>query len=404
VSLQPVSITFDQLHEIGEYANYARGGRKAAEGMSWLLGFIKAQGERNFGKIYVRFPEPVSLRASLGAPGGETTTDEDARRLALQKTAFEVAWRINGATPVTSVALVTTVLLGTKGMALTTSQVHTALEGVFAYLDARHVPVVDSVAGLRDLSGVEATLLTLAGPGGVVTRVEGARDTVWRIETKNQLAATFYRNSIIHVFLISALCEIAMVLAAHEPADSDRVEAFWAHVHNLRDLLKFEFYFKDRAEFRAHVEQEVSRSGGDWEQMLRTDPVDIAGLLAQRAPLTASFMLRPFIEAYLIIADVVTRIDGEVDRPAAVKEGLALGEQFLAQKRIDSAEPVSALLFETGLKVMDNRGLLAPAPDRTERVEDFEQKLEQVLRAILEIERLTFDLFIADRRVRRGGR
>jgi hypothetical protein len=53
---------------------------------------------------------------------------------------------------------------------------------------------------------------------------------------------------------------------------------------------------------------------------------------------------------------------------------------------------------------MDNRGLLAPAPDRTERVEDFEQKLEQVLRAILEIERLTFDLFIADRRVRRGGR
>jgi glycerol-3-phosphate O-acyltransferase len=101
---------------------------------------------------------------------------------------------------------------------------------------------------------------------------------------------------------------------------------------------------------------------------------------------------------------VVTRIDGEVDRPAAVKEGLALGEQFLAQKRIDSAEPVSALLFETGLKVMDNRGLLAPAPDRTERVEDFEQKLEQVLRAILEIERLTFDLFIADRRVRRGGR
>jgi hypothetical protein len=30
--------------------------------------------------------------------------------------------------------------------------------------------------------------------------------------------------------------------------------------------------------------------------------------------------------------------------------------------------------------------------------------LEQVLRAILEIERLTFDLFIADRRVRRGGR
>ena len=397
ISLQPVSITFDQLHEIGEYANYARGGRKSAEGMSWLLGFIKAQGERNFGKIYVRFPEPVSMRAALGAPGGATTTDADARRLALQKTAFEVAWRINEATPVTSVALVTSVLLGTRGMALTTSQVHTAVSTAVSYMDRRGVPVVGSGRGLKDIAGVESTLKALAVPGGIVTRVDGARDTVWRIGTDKQLEATFYRNSIIHVFLVSALCEMAIVMAAQAPP-AERIERFWADVQQLRDLLKFEFYFTERREFLEQVRTEADRAGKDWEERLTSDPVDLRALLMRRAPLTASFLLRPFIEAYLIVADVVSRTEGPIDRPAVVKEALALGEQYLAQRRIDSAEPVSALLFETGLKMMDNRGLLVEAPDRAERVGGLVDQLERVQSAIITIERLTFDLFIADRR------
>ena len=100
ILLQPVSISFDQLHETAEYAAYARGGEKTPEGLSWLYNFIKAQGERNYGKIYVRFPEAVSMREYLGEPHGPMTTDDAAKRLALQKMAFEVAWRILRATPV----------------------------------------------------------------------------------------------------------------------------------------------------------------------------------------------------------------------------------------------------------------------------------------------------------------
>ncbi len=73
ILLQPVSISFDQLHETAEYAAYARGGEKTPEGLSWLYNFIKAQGERNYGKIYVRFPEAVSMREYLGEPHGPMT-------------------------------------------------------------------------------------------------------------------------------------------------------------------------------------------------------------------------------------------------------------------------------------------------------------------------------------------
>ena len=106
ILLQPVSISFDQLHETAEYAAYARGGEKTPEGVSWLYNFIKAQGERNYGKIYVRFPEAVSMREYLGEPGGPIADDEAAKRLAMQKMAIEVSWRILRATPVNATGLV----------------------------------------------------------------------------------------------------------------------------------------------------------------------------------------------------------------------------------------------------------------------------------------------------------
>ena len=69
ILLQPVSISFDQLHETREYAAYARGGEKTPEGLSWLYNFIKAQGERNFGKIYVTLPRRGVHAPVPGRPG-----------------------------------------------------------------------------------------------------------------------------------------------------------------------------------------------------------------------------------------------------------------------------------------------------------------------------------------------
>ena len=82
---------------------------------------------------------------------------------------------------------------------------------------------------------------------------------------------------------------------------------------------------------------------------------------------------------------------------------MALGEQYLAQRRIESAEPVSALLFETGLRLADNQKLLDPTPDHDERVAAFVDELEQVQTAIVQIERLTFDIFQVIRREARSA-
>ncbi|MCW2562341.1 MAG: glycerol-3-phosphate O-acyltransferase, partial [Mycobacterium sp.] len=162
ILLQPVSISFDQLHETAEYAAYARGGEKTPEGLSWLYNFIKAQGERNYGKIYVRFPEAVSMREYLGEPHGPLRTDDAAKRLAMQKMAFEVAWRILRVTPVNASALVSALLLTTRGVALTLDQLHHTLQDSLDYLERKQTPMTNSALRLRTADGVRAALDALS--------------------------------------------------------------------------------------------------------------------------------------------------------------------------------------------------------------------------------------------------
>jgi glycerol-3-phosphate O-acyltransferase len=397
IMLLPVSITFDQLHEIAEYAEYARGGTKKPEGFSWLYGFIKAQGARHYGKVYVRFGEPVALSSFLGPASGPVALDPAAQRLALQKCAFEVAWRINQGMPVTATALVTTVLLAMQGAALTFSQIRLGLADGMDYLESRSVPRTASARALSGAGPVRATLDALR-QGGVVTFVDGGREPVWLIGPDQQLAATFYRNSLVHFLLDTALCELA-VLRAHD-ADGDPVEAFWAEIARLRDMLKFEFYFKERDEHRRQVRAEMNRHDPAWEERLRSGPVSADALLAEMRPLVSHVIVRPFVEAYRIVADVLANDETPADAPASdaevTRRALGLGRQYVAQRRLRSSESVSVLLFQTALQLARNRGLFEPGEDLPARRAAFLAELRDLIRRLDQIEHLAIRRYIKD--------
>ena len=404
IVLLPVSITFDQLHEISEYADYAKGGTKKPEGFGWLYGFIKAQGARHYGKVYVRFDEPLLLSSCLGPVGGEVARDPAARRLALQKTAFEVAWRINQGMPVTATALVTTVLLAMQGAGLTFGQIRLGLADGMDYLESRSVPRTASARALTGASGpgaVRATLDALVA-GGVVSFVGEGRDPVWLIGPEHQLAATFYRNSLIHFLLDTALCELAVLRAGESAFDPDEgsapdpVDAFWDEIARLRDLLKFEFYFKERDEHRRQVAAEMARHDPSWEARLRSGPAAADELLAGMRPLVSHVVVRPFVEAYRLVADVLVHDSGPVTADSdVVREALGLGRQYVAQHRLRSSESVSALLFQTALQLARNRGLLE-GDDLAARRAAFLAELRDLIRRLDRIEDLAIRRYIRD--------
>ncbi|WP_319450955.1 MULTISPECIES: glycerol-3-phosphate 1-O-acyltransferase [unclassified Mycobacterium] len=391
ILLQPVSISFDQLHETAEYAAYARGGEKTPEGVSWLYNFIKAQGERNYGKIYVRFPEAVSMRKYLGEPHGPMTTDDAAKRLAMQKMAFEVAWRIVRVTPVNATGLMSALLLTARGVALTLGQLHHTLQDSLDYLEHKETPMTNSVLRLRTPDGVRAAVDALSG-GHPVTRVDGGREPVWLIAPQNEHEAAFYRNTIIYAFLETSTIELALAHAAR--AESDWLDAFWSQVIRLRDLLKFDFYFADSAAFRENVAEEMSWYDG-WEEQVATGKEGIDALLQAKRPLIGAAMLRPFFEAYEIVADVLRDAPAEIAEKDLTKLALGIGRQQVAQARVRSNEAVSALLFATARQVAADQKLLEPAPDLSARRAAFLGEMRSILADMDTVESASRDQFYA---------
>jgi glycerol-3-phosphate O-acyltransferase len=389
ILLQPVSISFDQLHETAEYAAYARGGEKTPEGLGWLYNYIKAQGERNYGKIYVRFPEAVSMRQYLGEPHGPIAEDPAAKRLALQKMAFEVAWRILRVTPVNASGLVSALLLTTRGVALTLGQLHHTLQDSLDYLERTQTPMTNSALRLRTQEGVRSAVDALSN-GNPVTRVDGGREPVWRIAPEHEHEAAFYRNTLIHAFLETAIVDLSLAHAAR--ADADRLAAFWAQVMRLRDLLKFDFYFADSTAFREHIAEELAWHG-DWEAHVAVGGGEVYSMLRAKQPLMAQAVLRPFLEAYEIVADVLCDAPDEIAEKELTKLALGVGRQYAAQGRVRTTESASALLFPTARQVAADQHLLESAPDLAERRADFLAELRSILRDMDRVEEIAREQF-----------
>jgi glycerol-3-phosphate O-acyltransferase len=394
VAMIPVSIVYDQLNEIGEYASEAKGATKKPETLAWALKFMRSQ-HGHFGKIYVRFGEPISLRAAVELdvageqPDGEMS-DHDIR---LQKLAFEVCTRINAVTPITAAALICLVLLSTRGRALTARELHNSLVQILGQVRARDLPLAESAQRLDTEEGVRAMVDSLAANGTIEVFDEGDQP-VYRIEPGNNLEAAFYRNTIVHYFVNRAIAEVSLVHAAESGREGERVGSFWDEAYRLRDLLKFDFFFEQRENFRKAVSDELKAAVPDWEQQL-AGGVEPGVLLDKLLPLHAFGVLRPFVEAYLVVARALVDVDptAAVDAKALSKRCLALGGQWLRQDRIRSEEAVSKHLFSTAIQLADHRHLLTPAPDVVARRQELVDQLVDINRHIDVIEERAYDAY-----------
>lgn len=356
VLLIPVSIAYDQISDVGDYAAEQRGARKEKESFRWFLRVLRRL-RRRYGGIHLRFGEPLSLLAQLGPPAPGRDPRPDERNLALQKVAFEVCVRINAVTPITPVSLATLALLGAGDAARTLEEIRASLRNLVAAIERRKLPTTTPL-DLEEPGALRRVLAELED-AGVVSRFDDGLEELFAIEPEQQLAAAYYRNTIIHFFVTDSIVELALVRVAEEQSP-DAEDLFAREVTRLRDLLKFEFFFQERDAFLDEVRETLARHDPGFEDRLRAGGPEVEALLRRIRPYMSHRVLWPFLDSYRVVADVLARSGSEPlgDREAVLREALALGRQYLRQRRIRSPESVSRTSFEGALRLADHRGLL----------------------------------------------
>ena len=384
----PVSIIYDQQHEVGAIAAEEAGGTKKPESVKWAYRYARAQGTRR-GKVHLRFAEPIELRPLLDELGVTQGTGDV--RLAVPKVAFEVAHRINEVTPVTAPAIVTMVLLDDADRALTEREMRLGALPLAQYVAARDLPVASglyldraTILNERIPSEGKRALETLVAEG-VVRRFADGLEPVYSIAPDRYLEAAFYRNTLSHFFVTRSIVELALVAIAEKGA-TDLAGAAWLEALALRDLLKYEFFFSTKAQFDAEVRAEMVLMDPTWESQLDHVGAEQIVPLMRRLPFRASpRILSPYLEAYALLAERLAVRDPAqpVDEDALVTECIGLARQRVLQHLLHSPESASKDLFKNALSLAGNRGLLDPAaPDLPARRAAFAAELAEAVRRV----------------------
>lgn len=378
VKLVPVSIAFDRIAEIDDYVALQQGLPKRKESLRWFLNFIFGMKEP-YGRIYVRYAEPVSLE---DAPQLVSDESGDSDPSLATRLAFEVCTRIEQITPIKSADVLTMVLLAASGRALSLGEIYHQAGDIVSSVKSRGLPVATGFS-LENERQVAAALLSM-GSSGLIKTFDKGSTKVFYIPEEQQLAAAYYRNTITHFFLAAALGEIALAQCA-DSIERPGPNMLRQQVEQLRDLFKFEFFFQTKDVLWTEVLEETRSRYPNWDGGSQS----LHRQLRETPPRYGHAILRSIAETYHVVALTLLN-EGEneiVDQKKFTGKLLTQGREMLLRRYISGESAISKDLFATGLRLAEHRQLLSGAGEelaRNRRV--FASDCVETLRAINQLQ------------------
>jgi len=354
LTIVPVSIYYDLIAELGDYATEQTGAVKRKESISWFIGYMRSL-RKPLGRISLGMGDPVTVDTTDPAFNDAFEAGDESFSIALQKLAFDASVKANEVTPLTPSSIFALVLTGAEPRALTEEECRIGLREILDWAEKRGIPVTDELKDYQPekIRDVIAAMVEI----GVVERFDGETENLYSIADDKHFEASYYRNNSIHFFVNKAIVELALVKAS-EAGAAQAVTAFWDEVIYLRDTFKFEFFYPELEVYKEEIAQEVALFEPSW--LSRLAGGGAMELLKTMRPLVAHAVLRPFAEAYTIVADVILDEEGTsvLEEKAVVESALKRGKQAFLQRRITSEESIGKLMFSNGYQLAANRGLV----------------------------------------------
>jgi glycerol-3-phosphate O-acyltransferase len=333
--------------------------------------------------VYEQLHE-VSLMTPVRERLAELRADDPEGTHAVERIALDTCYQINRATPVTVTGVVCLALLAAD-RSLTLDEVLGTVAPLARYIEWRNWPVAGGV-NLTDRATIRRTLQELVS-SGVLSSYGAGTETIWGVGAQQHLVAAFYRNTTVHVLVDRAIGELSLVAAAETDGDAPQVAV--QESLRLRDLLKFDFFFPGRADFTEEMRAELIGIDPTAVDSFDTfSAADARGWLTALRPYTAHLVLRPFVDAYHLVADRLAdwEADEEFDEKRFLDECLRVGKQWVLQRRLASEESVSLELFKPALRLARHRGLLASTtPELSKLRREFADEITSTVRRINDI-------------------
>ena len=333
----PTSVIYDRIIEERSYLKELGGGQKESENFKQMLKarrFLKS----SYGKIYIRFDKPFSLREY------RTARDEEQSAEMNKDLALHIADSINRVTLITPHSLVSTAILTSHRKGFYMPELKKTIGLYLSLVKRINAPVsVD----LLDIDKSIDDSITLLREWNVIEHTDetgGSESGFYFIQDDKKLELEYYKNSIIHFFIDYSFTAISLLIQSEE---DNNLEKSLSVFNFLRDTFSNEFLFTPGENCESRVESiiEYCRELGFIADQSETGRFRITRE-GFEILLSWSALARTFLESYWIMANVIMQTkDEKMSGENLLKQAIGMGNKYYKSGVIDHIGSISRINF-----------------------------------------------------------
>ncbi len=355
----PTFVGYDQVPEEKAYLSELKGRSKTAESVGELVKARKFLKKR-YGRAYIQFSEPISLREYLSQLPEAESGQKLARNHGLDL-AYRIIQDINHISVVTPFSLVCAALLTYPRKGVYRRELLQIIQVLYDFLRSQEMPLADS---LENLSQAVEDTFGLCESRKLITPIEkeeGLTDELgmggYSIDEAKRPLLEYYKNNILHFFLPASMVSLAVL--ARQGFEFTR-EQVLADFYFLQDLFRNEFIFSG-----VNPEAQVEEILGYFTSrgvVINLDPAEASFTLSASGLKELSYfanLLFNYFESYWIVFRSIKYLQ---KKPRSEKEFLkriqSIGQKLYKLGEVERAEALSEATFQNALKIFGEKGIV----------------------------------------------
>jgi glycerol-3-phosphate O-acyltransferase len=293
----PVYIGYDLVIEEDAYAMEMKGVKKESENISQLIKASRIL-KRRYGKVYVRFSEPFSIRDF--SKGNDAIQKSGAdQNIITRELSWEILGSINNNTVATSTSVLAAAIMSRKGAIDETDAIN--LFKIYTdYLRSFRYDMSDSLKDM-DKAFSEAAAL-LEGRGLVSIDKNEDEPAIYEVDNDCRIHVAYYRNNIINCLVPLAIISNVILKLPGIPKKTLEDE-----YNRIRNLFSKEFSIKKDA-FEDSLAYMIEK------KMLKKHWGNIS-LEKDMTQLLSDFagLITDYLESYLVVFTCIKKFSGTKD-------------------------------------------------------------------------------------------
>ncbi len=359
ISFVPIFIGYDRIVEESSYISEMGGAVKKKEGL-WSLLRSGSLLKKRYGRVYVAFNNPISLKELIESAGYNRETIPKARLHQLQyDLAYRIVYSINQISVVSTVSLVSAAFLASPQGALTRGELMQICRVFMGWLSSADTRLSNA---LNNPPPAIAEALNALKEEDLVQEIKGESDEpdfekVFFVPEEKRLTLEFYKNNILHFFIPASFVATSILSA---PGGSTTREQITDDYTYFRKLFKYEFVY----DLEFSDEQRVKRALDYFESNGCIARDNAAVTITQAGGDVLQFfaeLVRNFIESYLVTSEALQNYltRGPKSERDLIKRVNITGQRMLKKKEISRIEALSRINFQNAVELLTHENVLS---------------------------------------------